>query len=149
MLNTRQLIAGFFMAALCTAPLAAHAGEPPAVGCSVSVTYLLNRVVRSTYATDFTVTPTAPFADDFSTAVRFRYFDALASRDADGKATDVSISYYNDVGVFEFVDLRTALSVREDRRPQTTSGEHTYWSSLGVAGEHTTRWVLTCEALKD
>lgn len=149
MMNTRQLIAGFFLAAFCAAPFAAHAGEPRAVGCAVSVTYLLNRVVRSTYARDFTVSPTAPYSDDFSTAVRFRYFDALASREADAKATSVSISYYNDIGVFEFIDLRTALSVGDDRQPRTTSGEQTYWSSLGVAGEHTTQWTLTCQALKD
>ena len=149
MTNTRQLIIGLFMAAISVAPMAANASEPRTAACSVSVTYLLNNVVRSTYVKDFVVSPGAPFSDDFSTVTRFRFFDASATLAADGKSTTVSINYYNDIGVFESVDFDTALTLHDDKSPESTAGRHSYWSSLGVAGEHTTRYELTCQLLKD
>lgn len=147
-LHTRHFIMGIVMAAL-AAPIVAQAGEPRAVGCSVSVTYLLNGVARSTYERSFSVSPGAPFSDDFSTATRFRFFDAAATLEADGKTTTVAVSYFNDVGVLESVDFRTQLAVGSDRLPRSTSATHTYWSSVGIAGDHTTTYQLTCQALKD
>lgn len=147
-MSRASLVAGALVA-LALAPAPARAGEPRSATCSVNVTYLVNNTVRSTYLKDFSVAPGAPFSDDFSTATRFRYFDSSAQLDADGRALTVTMSYYNDVGVFEFVDLRSEVKVRDDRQAQTATGTSTYWSSLGIAGEHTTRWTLTCQVPKD
>ena len=147
MTNTRQLIIGLFMAAISVAPMAANASEPRTAACSVSVTYLLNNVVRSTYVKDFVVSPGAPFSDDFSTVTRFRFFDASATHEAD-KSYRVTISYYNDVGVFDFVDFGTELTLREDRLSETNRATHSYFTSIGAPGERTTNWTLTCTRVK-
>ena len=131
------------------APINAQAAEPRNVACSVTVDYLLNDVVRAPYQRDFVIAPGVGFQDDFSTATRFRYLDASTRLEADGKTTTISFSYYNDVGVFEAIDFRTELKVRDDRVPQTTSGSHTYWSSLGEADNHTTDYTITCIVLKN
>jgi hypothetical protein len=149
MSKTSQLILASILAAGCVAPIHANAAELRSVVCSVSVNYLLNGVVRAPYQKDFVIAPGVVFEDDFSTFTRFRIFDASSRLEADTKSTTVSISYYNDVGVFEAIDFNTELQLRDDRTPETTSGTHTYWSSLGVAGSHTTSYALTCRVLKD
>ncbi len=133
MSRTKQFILASILAAGLFAPLNANAAELRSVACSVSVNYLLNGVVRAPYQKDFVITPGTTFEDDFSTITRFRIFDASTRLEADNKTTTVSFSYYNDVGVFEAIDFRTELKLRNDRTPETTSGTHTYWSSLGVA----------------
>ncbi len=149
MSRTKHFILASILAAGLFAPLNAHAAELRSVACSVSVNYLLNGVVRAPYQKDFVITPGTTFEDDFSTFTRFRIFDASTRLEADNKTTTVSFSYYNDVGVFEAIDFRTELKLRNDRTPETTSATHTYWSSLGVAGNHTTDYSFTCQVLKD
>lgn len=153
MIRTRR----FFLAVVAAAALAApalqpgeaQAREPRTLACSVSIEYLLNGTLRSTYAKDFTVAPGVPFSDDASTAIRFKFFDAFAAVAADGKSTDVGVSYFADTGALESVDFRTDLNVRKGKEPATTAATSTYWSSVGVAGEHTTKWSLTCSTLDD
>lgn len=149
MSKTVQLVIGSMLAAICVAPINADAAGLRSVSCSVDVNYLLNDVVRAPYHKDFVVIPGETFEDDFSTFTRFKIFDASTRLEADNKTTTVSISYYNDVGVFEAVDFNTELKLRNDKAPESTSGTSTYWSSLGVAGSHTTSYVLTCQILKD
>jgi hypothetical protein len=128
------------------APIAVNASELRSVSCSVTINYLVNDVLRAPYQKDFILTPGAVFTDDFSTVTRFRFFDAATHLD-DGD-TVVTISYFNDVGVFEFVDFRTRLKIRDDGKVETNSGTHTYFTSLGTAGEHTTDYTLACARLK-
>ena len=142
-------ILGALGASTLVSPLNVNAAGLRNVSCSVTLDYLLNDVVRASYQRDFIITPGVVFQDDFSTATRFRYLDASTRLEPDNKTTTVSFSYYNDVGVFEAVDFTTDLKVRDDRVPQTTSGTHTYWSSVGVAGSHTTDYNFTCAVLKD
>jgi len=140
------LMAAAAVASIGTSP-ATNAGEPRGVTCTVTLTYMLNGTVRAPYANVFTVLDGATFEDDFSTATRFRFFTATARPEAD-KSVTVMISYYNDVGVFEAVDFTTQVRVADDRAPVTNSGSHTYWSSLGVAGDHTTDYSFTCQRVK-
>ena len=140
---TKILLASLAIAGL-AAPLAGHAESIRTVACSVSIDYLANDVLRAPYQKDFVVTPGVTFQHDFSTFTRFRFFEA--STKLEGNRTVVSISYYNDVGVFEYVDMRTSLPMRED--VESTSGSHTYWTELGIAGTHTTNWTLTCQRVK-
>jgi len=147
--KTSQLILGSILAAGLVTPTNAHAAELRSVACTVSVNYLLDGVVRAPYQKDFVITPGVVFEDDFSTITRFRIFNASSRLEADNKTTTVSISYFNDVGVFESIDFNTELKLPNGRTPETTSGSHTYWSSLGVAGNHTTSYALTCQVQKD
>lgn len=110
--------------------------------CDVNIQYLLNGVVSDTYARTFQVSEGVPYSEDFSTATRFKFFDAAFAREAaQGR---VSISYYNDVGVFSTVQLNTSLVMRKRTGIETTSGDHTYSTSQGAAGNHETRWTLSC-----
>lgn len=149
MSKTIQLIIASILTTVCVAPINASAAGLRSVACSVDVNYLLNDVVRAPYHKEFVVAPGVIFEDDFSTFTRFRIFDASTRLEADNKTTVVSISYYNDVGVFEAVDLSTELKLRDDKAPESTSGRSIYWSSLGVAGSHTTSYTLTCQIVKD
>lgn len=129
------------------APIVANAAEARPVSCAVTVDYLLNNVVRAHYQKDFVVMPGVPYEDDFSTFTRFRFFDASTRLEND--KTVVYIGYYNDVGVFEAVDLRTKLVIHDDKPDDVTSGRHMYFTELGVAGDHTTDYTLACHRLKD
>ncbi len=124
----------------------ANAAEERSVSCSVSIDYLFNGVVRAPYQKDFVVTPGVRFEDDFSTPTRFRIFDA-STRLEDGK-TVVVISYFNDVGVFESVDFNTELKLN-DEKGETRSGSHTFFTSRGAVGSHTTNYTLSCSRLKN
>lgn len=135
-------------AASCLLPVGAQAREPRSAACSVSINYSLGTNLRSAYQKDFVVEPGVVFEDDFSTAVRFRYLDAWSTVADDGKTTTVSIAYYNDIGVFEFIDLRTEVAL-DDKEARTSTGSSSYWSSAGIAGEHITKYTLTCRLLED
>lgn len=145
--TVRKLGLALLAAAALGAPAVATAEDLRSVACSVQVDYLLNNVLRSTYQRDFTVSPGVPYSEDFSTAVRFRFFDASTTLEAD-KSYRVTISYYNDVGVFDFVDFGTELTLREDRVSETNRASHSYFTSIGSPGERTTNWTLTCTRVK-
>lgn len=119
----------------------AHA-QALGVTCDVNIQYLLNGTPMDTYARTFQVSEGVPYAEDFSTATRFKFFDASFARET-GQGR-VSISYYNDVGVFSTVQLNTSLVMRRRTGVETTSGDHTYSTSQGAAGNHETRWSLSC-----
>ncbi len=149
MTRTKRFILGALAAAAVVAPTAARAGGPKTISCSADVQYLLNNTVRNSYTRDFTVVPGVPFSEDLSTVIRFKFIDAVATLDADGKSTNVAFAYYADVSAIEFTEVRTDLKVPGDKKPVTTSARNSYWSSFGVAGEHTTKWSLTCVTLDD
>ena len=149
MTRTKRFILGALAAAALVAPAAAHAGGPKTISCSANVQYLLNNTLRNSYTRDFTVAPGVPFSEDLSNAIRFKFIDAIATLEPDGKTTNVRFLYYADVSAIESADFSTELKVPGDKKPVTTSARNSYWSSFGVAGEHTTKWSLTCVTLDD
>lgn len=98
-----------FAAAGIAAAQQASAKNLGPVSCSVSIDYLINNVVRAPYSNDFIVEPGVTYEHDFSSAIRFRVFNAATALD-ENNDTVVSISYFNDVGVFTSVDLATPSS---------------------------------------
>ncbi|HEX4942940.1 MAG TPA: hypothetical protein VFV55_01230 [Usitatibacteraceae bacterium] len=132
-----------FTVASAAATVNADASEIRSVACTVTVDYLLNGVLRAPYRKDFVVNPGEFFQDDFSTFTRFRAFEASTRLETGN--TVVAIDYFNDVGVFESVDLSTTLTLRDN--DETISGSHSYFTSLGIAGEHTTNYTLACRRL--
>jgi hypothetical protein len=141
-----KLIFASVVVASVAAPITVQASQTDSVTCSVAISYVLNGSLRESYQKDFVVAPTAPISDDFSTFTRFKFFDASTRRESGASVVD--ISYYSDVGVFDSIDFRTKLTLRDDKASETASGSHTYFASLGLVGEHTTNYNLTCQRLK-
>jgi hypothetical protein len=139
------LIVALATAAVATlAPTAAHADRVDPVACSINVEYTLNNAVRLSYVKDFVVSVDAPFSDDFSNAIRFRFFDAFLTVE-DGLPV-VGISFDADVSVFNAVAFDTTFKLRDQSHPATTSGRSGFFSSApGAAGSHRTTYTLTCE----
>lgn len=135
------------LAASVSVPAYTHASQNGRLACSVSIDYVLNNVLRQSYQKDFVIDPNTPFSDDFSTATRFRFFDASTTRQSGDSV--VTISYFNDVGVFTAVDFRTTLTMRDDKDGETISGSHTFFTSIGAVGNHTTNYTLTCQRAQD
>lgn len=130
------------------APFGAGASENDVMACSVTVDYSLNSVTRLSYVKEFEVAPAAPFSDNFSTATRFRFFDAVMTYEA-GEPV-VTISFDADVSVFNTVAFGTSLTVRDESKGDTTSGNNAFFSSVpGAAGAHRTHYTLTCERAKN
>ena len=117
------------------------------LACSAMVTYVFseqNGTVISTepYQTDFVVSPEADFVDDFSTPTRQKQFRASVARGS-GEFV-VTMSYFNDVGVFHSIDLTATLTV--DKDGGTTSGANTFSTTVaGLNGHHRTDYSLTCQ----
>ena len=138
------LLSGFAMQA------AAATGANPAndtMACTVSVEYKRNNVLRLTYTKDFTVAPDAPFSDDFSDAIRFRFFDATVAR-VNG-IPEVAVVFDADVDVFNAVDFGTVLKVKDEGKGETQTGNNAFFTSVpGAAGSHRTNYTLTCARAK-
>jgi hypothetical protein len=128
------------------APINVYASQSDSVACSVGVSYVLNGVLRESYQKDFVVSPTAAYSDDFSTFIRFKFFDATTHRD--GGASVVDVSYFSDVGVFDSVDFSTKLVLRDDKSAETATGSHTFYTSRPASAAHATSYNLTCQRLK-
>lgn len=126
--------------------LAARIDASPAaadqMACSVSIAYSLNGVDRMSYVREFTVSPDAPFSDDASTFLRFKWFDASMTRE--NGVPVVSISFFGEVSTFNAVDLATSLKVKDESHGETTENNTTFFSGIGVVGTHNTRYALTC-----
>jgi hypothetical protein len=137
-----SLSAVCFAAAAFASPFAAHAQAATGAACRVAIDYDISGVAEP-YAMDFSVAPGADFVDDFSTGTRLKVFTANAAQSAGGLV--VKINYFNDVGVFDSISLDTQLKFRGGRRFESTSGTHVYATSLGVVGNHTTTYSLSCK----
>ena len=130
------------MAAGLAAPGWAGAASNNGAVCTVTVDYLVNGTLTEAYGKDFVVEEATPFADDFSTPIRQKQFNATLTKDA-GKLV-VVIDYFNDVGVFVAIDLNARLTIHGGAF-ETTSGTHTFSSSQAIpAGNHTTNYTLVC-----
>jgi hypothetical protein len=143
MLSNKTLAALTAAAALALPSLAQAAqGNTFSLNCSVAIDYV-NGTVSEPYRKDFVVGSGVAFADDFSTPIRQKRFVASAARQAGNLV--VAIDYFNDVGVFHSVAFSTQLALREGRNIDSTSGSHVFSTSIGVPGNHTTNYTLSCK----
>jgi hypothetical protein len=145
MRNSSKLSSLALAFAALAAPLAANAAAPITVACSVAVDYTLNGVVQEPYRKAFNLQPGVGFSDDFSTPIRSKTFTATVAREAGNLV--VAIDYFNDVGVFHAIGFNTRLTLHDGKGIETTAGSHTFSTSLGVTGNHTTNYTLTCRRL--
>jgi hypothetical protein len=141
---SRSILLASIAALTLAAPVVAHADATDPQACSVTVEYSLNNVLRLSYQKDFVVAVDAPFSDDFSTATRFRFFDAFLTVE-DGVPL-VSIAFDADVSVFNAVAFGAELKVTDPRHGSSTSGNSGFFTSVpGAAGSHRTAYTLTCQ----
>lgn len=118
-------------------------GDNDTMACSVTVAYLRSGALRLSYVKDFEVSPTAPFSDDFSTATRFRFFDATVTY-VNG-IPEVSAVFDADVDVFNAVQFGFTVKVRDESKGETESGYNTFFTSVpGAAGSHRSNYTMTC-----
>ncbi len=146
MTSLKEIIALAIAAAGLASPLAVSAKAPDPVQCSMTADYSINRVLRVPFQHDFIFTPGQVYDFDFSSVTRFRYFQAQATLDARGR-TVVMVNYYNDVGVFTFVELGTTVTIHNNNEDFLSEGKSTFFTSLGTAGEHTTDYALRCRLI--
>jgi hypothetical protein len=141
--NMLKLTKATLVALTLIAPLAAEAAQTKPMACSVTVSYTLNSVQQLSYVRDFVVDVDAPYSEDFSTATRFRFFDAFLSYD--GNTPVVSIVFDADVSVFNAVGFNADLKVLDETKGDSTSGNSAFFSSVpGAAGAHRTNYLLIC-----
>lgn len=124
------------------APSPARAAVTDTMACNVQVTYTLNNTTLLSYVKDFQVGVDAPFSDDFSSAIRFRFFDAFLT--IDNGLPVVSIAFDADVSVFNAVAFGDSLPIH-DHHGETRSGNSAFFSSSPFSnGSHRTSYTLTC-----
>ena len=144
--SLKQLMTTAALAAMLAGSPALAGGVRP-VACSVSIDYYLNGVLRAPYQKDFVVRPGVAFEDDFSTATRFNFFEATTRQE--GNDTVVSISLFRDVGVFDGIDLRTEVVLRNGNDRAEARGNNALITSRPTNLDHQTFYTVSCERLKD
>jgi hypothetical protein len=122
--------------------ISADAVNPSSVACTINVVNTVHAqdgqvISTETYQRNFVVSEGSPFSDDFSTATRFKFFDASMTR-VNG-ASVVSIRWFADVSVFNSVDFGTSLKLANGQKSGDTSGDYTFSFS---GGYNTTTYTL-------
>ena len=120
-----------------------QAAQRTTVACGVAIDYALNNAVIESYRKDFVVEPGVGFVDDFSTPTRFKRFTASTAQE--GGSQVVSIDYQNDVDTFDMVGFGTRLTLLGGGAISIAAGNQMFATSLGVAGNHTTTYTLSCK----
>ena len=131
--------------AAATAPAMAATGSGneanDTMACTISVEHKRGSVTTLVYTRDFVVAPSAPYTDDFSTATRFRFFDATVAR-VDG-APEVAFVFDADVDVFNAVNFGSVLRVNDENKGDTLTGSSSFFGS--AVGSHRSFYTLTCK----
>lgn len=146
MFNLKKLLISSFTVVGISSSLMANAASDDALACSVAVNFTSSSG-SLTYAKVFEVSPTAPFSDDFSTQVRFKFFDA--SMAVESGIPVVKINFDADVSVFNAVTFEASLKVRDASTGETISGSNGFYSSIpGAGGANLTKYTLACKRAK-
>ncbi|MEQ1743158.1 MAG: hypothetical protein ABL869_11770 [Candidatus Nitrotoga sp.] len=146
MFNLKKLLIASFTVVGITSSLMANAASDDALACSVAVNFT-SGAGSLTYAKVFEVSPTAPFSDDFSTLIRFKFFDA--SMTVESGIPVVKINFDADVSVFNSIGFGASLKVRDASNGETISGDNAFYSSVpGGGGANVTKYTLSCKRAK-
>lgn len=79
------------------------------------------------YHAEFQLDEGEVFSDDFSTATRFKFFDAALSKVNNDWV--MSIDWFADTTVFNSVDFRTDVILPNGQKSSLSSGSHTFFNS--------------------
>lgn len=140
-----SLLAAAVVAAVNTPAMAATGSGNEAndtMACTVSVEHKRGNVTNLVYTRDFVVAPSAPYSDDFSTATRFRFFDATVAR-VNGNP-EVAFVFDADVDVFNAVNFGSVLRVHDESGGETLTGSSSFFGS-GNVGSQRSFYTLTCK----
>lgn len=129
MLKTIKPFLATAVAAIFITPIQASADQVQNVFCSIVVDVLKPGGATESYQNNFYLQPGSDFFDDFSTATRIKEFSASLGFNA-GK-TNVTINYFNDVGVFDSIEFGTTYTLPRNREPGTVTGRSAAYTSNG------------------
>lgn len=129
------------VAAAVSAPASAAQIEPQA--CTVNITHTFGQTIVLNYTRDFVVGLDSPYSEDFSTATRFRFFDAFLE-DSNGTPV-VTIVLDSDISVFNSIFMNAELQVKDQTKGESTKGQNGFFGSAPGTGNNVTRWDLTCK----
>ena len=71
-------------------------------------------ISTESYHKDFSISDGSFFSDDFSTATRFKFFDAAMTTTLG--ESKISIDWFADISVFNAVDISTAVTIPKGRK---------------------------------
>ncbi len=129
-----------------TTPAMAESGSSneanDTMACTVTVEHKRGNVTNLVYTRDFVVAPSTPYSDDFSTATRFRFFDATVAR-VNG-SPEVVFVFDADVDVFNAVNFGSVLRVHDESGGETLTGSSSFFGS-GTTGSQRSFYTLTCK----
>lgn len=138
------------VAALCVgASFTAQSAEPRSTACTLNVQMKQGSVsapiVRMNYDQSFVIVDGQTYFDDFGTFIRFRDLTVTAVPGVDKGAT-LKFNLYADVGVFDWIELRTELDVTRDDTAYVSKGSSSYGNT--TQGDHFTVWTISCQRVK-
>lgn len=142
MSKVSSFVMAAIVAAVVAAPTGARAAQLDNMSCSVNVEHRVNNTVVLTYTRSFVVGVDAPFNDNFSSATRFRFFDAFLTYD--NGTPIVRIAFDADVTVFNAVTFGASLKVHDETHGETATGDQGFFGGAGV-GSNRTNWGLFCQ----
>ncbi|MGE3844052.1 MAG: hypothetical protein AB7I50_20970 [Vicinamibacterales bacterium] len=142
MLKVTPFLMAAVAATFVAVPTVSHAAQLDPMQCSVSVQHRINNTVVLNYVKDFVVGVDSPFNDNFSSATRFRFFDAFLT--SENGTPIVRIAFDSDVSVFNAVTFGASLKVHDETHGETASGDQGFFGGAGV-GSNRTNWTLTCQ----
>lgn len=142
MVNVRKGVLALLAVVVLGIPTIARAASSDPQLCSVHVEYYQNQALRLTYDKTFVVSEDAPFTDDFSTATRFRFFDARVTINARGIPV-VFISWDADVNVFNAMAFQADLTVTDQTHGESTHGRAGFFGS--AVGSNSANYFLNCQ----
>lgn len=128
------LIAG---AMLLTPADASRGSKPASVTCTVNILFEFRAqngalLFDEIYTKSFVLKEGAFFEDDYSTATRFKSFSATLERV--GKDLVVKANWFDDVGVFDSIDLSADVTLSSNEKSEKCNGSLTHSSTPGHAG---------------
>lgn len=106
---------------------ATGAGGAKGVTCVVDVVVQTGPSQQTAYHKEFTLLEGEVFSDDFSTATRFKFFDASLTK-VNGEWI-MAVDWFADTTVFNSVELRTAVTIPNGQKTAKTAGTHTFTNS--------------------
>jgi hypothetical protein len=130
------------IAASFAAPTQVSANQLNNVSCSIIVDVTKPGGTEA-YEKNFVIQQGADFFDDFSTATRIKEFSA-STLTTSGK-TNVTINYFNDVGVFDALEFSTTYTLPRGQEAGSVSGRSAAYTSNG---NFTADYTLTCKQAK-
>lgn len=113
--------------------------------CTATIDYSLNGNPTEPHTEQFTVQEGVRYEHDFSTPTRLKILNADLVRN--GAGATVRLSYFNDVGTFDAIQLDTSLLLKRRGAVESAAARQGHEVSGSVPGSHVVSWSFSCRGL--